>query len=922
MSVFEDMSPAPERTPSRIGNPRGRPFRWVGDSLPNQDDSISPSAMSTYITLDDGNGGRIGHNHGPFMDPEDGDNHYRNLAEEIDQDTLSDYVQELDTRIKEDRQNLSGMVDMAAKGLKRLGINPEETRSDPFPGASAVRVPIVAQATVEHCARILRELCPPGGMVTTVTAPDPDDAVIDQEDRVGRTMNYLFGRGIKGWQSTLRKTLVQASLFGTAFQKWSMNNDFPQVENVHFKDLLVPWNTTDLRSASRITHVLKLQPYEVRNNMRPGSDVEGNMTESLWLDVPLMEPDERQDFETKFEDQMGKIIGISRPGDQEDDRYIINEVQVRATFEPEIGEDLPYVITYEPTTMTVLAVRRNWWEDDPGQQPRNFIIKWGFVPWDGFYDLGLMHLLGNLNNAGTGALRALIDSAVNSNIPGGFVSKSIKFDTGGDVVYAPWQWTKVEVPGLGTDPDLSKHFMPNSQLGGPNGTLVQLLDKIIDLGTNFTSINIDGLTSAQQSAPVGTTMAVVENESVVYSALHSNTYDTFSETLETASELMFHYLDPNKDVFYRTRQGGIYVTNADFNGVIQVVPSCSQEAFSSVQRVTQQQAITQVVMEFRAQGWDPKMKMTFIKQLKALRAEDPESYWPKPDPPPAPPPPVDPVTEFGNLLAGHPVKAYPGQNHRAHIDSLMARMADERYNKLPAFEQALPSINACIGDHASQMARDDIQNAIGHPLPPDAQLPPQMAFKMAQTQAQVAQKVAAQHPSQDTPTDPEAAKVLEIHRKTIADAAKTQADQQKLQQEAEKTAAQERTAAAERQSRERIEAAKLQSKETGEEMKLRHAKELEDMRLTSHEQVAAATHEHQSQMQDQKLTSTHVLDARKTQADQASQDATLTSQEQLAAQREDSTERIAGANILAQLATSPALAKPALEELGGGDPES
>lgn len=645
--------------------------------------------------------------------PQDAGDHWRNLADELPAATLEAFVSDLAEAVKRDRETHEPMTKKLVKGLDLLGWDPEESRNDPFPGASAVHHPLLGRACIEFQARVKRELLPQGGAVEAVSFGDDDPAVADRVSRVRAYGNWLLYHGMNGYQDEFDRTLLYLPLMGSAFRKVYMPGATPTVDLISAPDFVVPYATKSLRSAVRKTQILRLHAHEMRSNMRTG----------LWRKMPLDAPDEERADEgltAQLQAKLDRIHGLQRPADKEDERYVVFEVHCVASLEGEDAEneDSPYIVTFCATSRKVLAVRRNWNADDETRAPREMFIHYKFLPGKGFYGIGLFHLLGGLTRTATGALRNLLDSGAVTNTPGGFIDKAARVLSGGEASINPFGFTQVELPPDGKDRNIGNHFAPYP-FKGPDGVLFQLLQYVVTAGEDFTSVNLQDLAGAQNGAPVGTAMALLEQKSVIFSSVHARQHFSFGEELALLQRCLKEGLDPGSVA--KLPNGLIKVGPEDFDGSVQMVPSSDPAVYSQLQRITMAQAVKQLAQDAKAAGIEADVRGAFIALARAIGYKDAEKLFPSPQAPP-PPPRMNPVEQFQAILRMQPVRAYAGQDHRAHIDVLMALSVDPQYVPMLDPQKRMPALEALVCDHAALMLAEQVNEVVGQPLPVSPQV--------------------------------------------------------------------------------------------------------------------------------------------------------------------------------------------------------
>lgn len=837
---------------------------------------------------------------------------YENIMDEVDEGRLETLVYELDGAIQRDKESRLLYDQITADGIRELGFDRTEKSGAPFPGASVLKTPILAKSALEFQAQAKKELMPQSGPARGVTYVDDDPELEQVRQRVEDYNNHLLMIGMEDYQEGFDQLLFFLSLLGSVFRKVYYSGTEVKVDTIHVQDFVVPWSTKNLSSCPRMTHVLRLHKHELKANFRNG----------LWNKVDLSAPDESDEAQTDLQDVMNRVEGTEE-NSQEDDRYIVHEVHCYANLEEgDDGDEKPYIITYMARDKQILSVRRNWVETDVNFKPRQFFVHYKFLPWDGFYGIGLVQLLGGLATASSGALRALMDAAMFQNLPGGMINQKVTTQGmmgGNQSIISPFQWVKVNLPSSGADSDIRKHVMPNSQMVQPSSTLLQLLQWISGEAEKYGSISVKDMMQADRQAPVGTTQALIEQQGIMYSSIHARQHRSFAKELVLINERLFENLGDEDDMeTVTTVKGSLTVFREDFDGRVAVVPASDPSIFSAAQRVSQAQAAMQLALQAKEQGVEVDTRTVFIGMAKVLGMKDTEKVFPEPKPP-EPPAPMDPVSEFAAVMRGQPAKAAPGQNHYAHIEYLNSMRDSFGTNIQPPQMAALDSL---ISDHVAQQAIDEATAALGTPMPtPDqAQMvPPQLQAMVAQAVAANAQQLAATRPPADGSQDAAIAAIkAETERKLQDDQQKAQLRVAEIQSRYERELAQ---AQAEAQrvalEREKFEYQKVKDAMTAEQAALAATQATQAQIVMnqnsndSKERIEMAKIASKQEQNREEIASDHSLENDKLASQEAIASATLASQEQIAAaqiaaQREnkavDSVDRALGEQMKIDIA--------------------
>lgn len=794
---------------------------------------------------------------------------YKNILDELDEKHLQDCIFELRNSIDNDRESRSQYDKDLADGLNELGFNRSEITGAAFPGASTVRTPLLAQAAIEYQSQAKKELMPQSGPVRAVTYVDDDPELEMTRQRVEDYFNYLMAGGMEDYSEGFDQLLFMLPLLGSVFRKVYFSGTEVKVDTIPVTDFLVPWSTKALSSCPRATHVLRLHKHEVKANFRT----------KLWKKADLQEPDEERIAEAYSTDVFNRVIGLSTD-ERDDERYMIYECHTYLSLEEEDEDPRPYIVTFDAINGTPLAVRRNWVEGDVNYKPRAYFVHYKFLPWNGFYGIGLIQVLGGLAKASSGSLRALMDAAMANNLPGGLVNQKAvtagQFGNNQSIV-TPFSWTKINVPTVGGDIDIRKHFLPFSQLSQPSSVLMNLLTWISQAAEKFGSINIRDMMSADKQAPVGTTLALIEQQGIIFSGIHERQHRSLAREIVLMRERLFEYLGDELDAeTVVTVQGSLTVYREDFDGRVAAVPASDPSIFSAAQRVSQAQASVQLAQQAKEAGVEVDLRVPFMNMAKIIGVKDVDKMFPEPKPP-EPPPALDPASEFAAIMNNQPAKAAPGQNHRAHIDYLVTVSRKDPYFSKLINPQQQAAIEALIGGHVAAMAMEEAMGMMGAPLPSPEQaqgLPPQVNAMVAQAVAGVANQMAANRPISPDEQDAQglvAAAREDTARKAKDDALKAQLrvaeiaakEQQtqtnnvvqmsKVQLDREKFEHQRQMDAAQLSSTNALEQDRISSIDTQRAAEIESRERIVSEQLASNEAIAAASLASKEQIEAAKL---------------------------------------------------------------------
>ena len=620
-------------------------------------------------------------------------NHYANLAEELDNQEVLGIGKSLIKAYEDDKASRKDWEDQYSKGLKMLGVVVED-RQDPFPGASGVHHPLMSEAATQFQARAIAEMFPAGGPVKTQIVGKQSDKKIEQAQRVQDFMNYQVTNQITDYFNELDQMLFYLALAGSAFKKIYFDNSLDRIcsKFVPADQFVISYENTDLETAERYTQVMKLTTNEIKRRQ----------VEGFYRDVPVTQNQGGQNSSDLVESTMQKLEGMSTS--MSDKIHTVLEIHADLDLgEDESGLALPYIVTVDYESGQTLAIRRNWKEDDPLKRKRTYFIHYKYLPGLGFYGFGLIQMIGGLQHASTGALRALLDSAAFANLNGGFKAKGARIE-GGDITVSPGEWVDVEAYG----DDLRKSFIP-LPFKEPSPTLLQLLGVLTESGRRFASIADAMVGQSAGSGPVGTTIALIEQGSKVFSAIHKRLHQAQGREFKLIYELNGEYLDDEYpyDVIGERKT----IRRKDFNDAVNVVPVSDPNIFSQAQRI----ALAQTGLQLAQQA--PNIidtKEAYRRFLQSLNIPDYQDLIIEDEETPR----RDPVSENMALLNGKPIKVFEDQDHQAHIAVHQQFMMDPRFGGNPQAKEVLyPLMMAHLGQHMAYLYQQQMQAQVPQGVP-------------------------------------------------------------------------------------------------------------------------------------------------------------------------------------------------------------
>lgn len=675
---------------------------------------------------------------------EDEDKFNQNLAELIDDGDLQSIASDLEEDIDNDRNSRKDWEKAYTDGLKLLGLQFEE-RTEPWQGASGVFHPMITEAVVRFQSETITEMFPAQGPVRTKIigkeTPEKKEAAV----RVEEDMNYELTEVMREFRPEHERMLWSLPATGSAFKKVYYDPNLGRQVSmfVPAEDIILPYGTTDLDTCYRLTHVMRKTKNEIMKLQESG----------FYRDVELGEPTkERSDIKQAKD----KETGFS---DLNDDRYTLYEVHVDLDLpgyedtnsdgeETEIG--LPYVVTFIKGTNDVLAIRRNWEPDDELRLKRQHFVHYQYIPGFGAYGFGLFHLIGGFAKSATSIMRQLIDAGTLSNLPGGLKSRGLRIK-GDDTPIQPGEFRDVDI-GSGA---LRDNILP-LPYKEPSQVLAALLGTIVDEGRRFAATADIKVSDMSAQSPVGTTLAILERQLKVMTAVQARLHYTFKQELGLLAEIIADYTDPSYD--YDPDTSNRSAKKADYD-YVEIIPVSDPNAATMSQRVVQYQAVIQMA-QMAPDIYD--MPQLHRRMLEVLGIKNAEKLVKLPDDQK----PRDPVTENMSVLKGEPVKAFLNQDHQAHIAVHMAMLQDPMIMATVGQNPRAPAIQAAmmahLAEHAGFQYRKQIEAQLGMSLPPeDEDLPPQieqalsgMMAQAAQQALQVNQQQAQQQQAQQQAQDP------------------------------------------------------------------------------------------------------------------------------------------------------------------------
>ena len=677
---------------------------------------VNPEAVS--VETEDGG---VIFNFDPDNPMMGGMDHGANLAEYIEPEVLDAIGADLVGMYNADKDSRSDWEESYVRGLDLLGLRFED-RTMPWAGACGVFHPMLSEAVVRFQAQTIQEIFPASGPAKTSIVGKLTDDKVKQAHRVQDYLNYLMTEKMSEYRSETEKLLFSLPIAGSAFRKvyYDSNLGRPCSMFVPAEDFVVSYGASDLKTCERATHVMKKTPNEIRK-----LQVSGFYRD---VDLPTPTPDIGQ-----IQEEYNKLTG-SNVNYEVDQRHTLLEMVVDYDlpgFEDTQGGEqtgiaLPYVITIDKGSRKILSIKRNWNEEDPQKLKVEHFIHYTYLPGLGFYGFGLVHMIGGLSKSATSLLRQLVDSGTLANLPGGLKARGLKIK-GDDTPIMPGEFRDVDVPGGVIRDNIT--FMPYKE---PSNVLYQLLGDIVQEGRRFASSADVKASDMNSQAPVGTTLAILEREMKVLSAVQARVHHSMGAELKILSRIVRDY-GPMRYPYDDSEEP---LMAQDFDDRVDIIPVSDPNSGTMAQRIMQYQAALQLSAT-APQMYD--LPLLHRQMIEVLGIRDAENIIPtdkdiKP---------TDPVTENMMIMMGEPVKAFAYQDHEAHIQTHMAAMEDPKIVKMlsmaPDAKVKQAAMMAHIAEHVAFLYRQQIEKELGVELPPpDEPLPEDIELRISKLVAPAA----------------------------------------------------------------------------------------------------------------------------------------------------------------------------------------
>ena len=705
-----------------------------------------------------------------------------NLAEELDEDYLAELAGELIDLIDSDVDSRKDWADTYVKGLDIIGFKQEE-RTTPWEGACGVNSTVLAEAAIRFQAETMSETFPAAGPVRVKVLGEETKEKDEAAQRVKADMNYELTENMVEYRPEHERMLYSLGLAGSAFKKVYFDPNLGRQTAIYIpaEDVIVPYGASNIESAERVTHIMRKTKNDIRKLQVNG----------FYRDIDLGEP---QAYHTDIEEKKAEDGGFSLT---DDNRYAMYEVHADLVIEGDDveGEEIakPYVVTMERGSSEILAIRRNWDEEDNLTLKRQHFVHYVYVPGFGFYGLGLIHIIGGYARAGTSLIRQLVDAGTLSNLPGGLKTRGLRIK-GDDSPIEPGEFKDVDVPSG----SIRENIMP-LPYKEPSQTLLALLDQITNEGRRLGAISDMNISDMSANAPVGTTLALLERTLKPMAAVQARVHYAMKQEFKMLKAIMAEYAP--SEYGYVPVRGEVSARREDYR-LVDVIPVSDPNSSTMAQRVVQYQAVLQMAQQ-APQIYDlPQLHRQMIDVLGIKNADKlvPTKDDVKP---------TDPVSENMNALTGTPIKAFIYQDHEAHIAAHQSFMQDpmiaQTIGQNPQAQQIMASLQAHIAEHLGFRYRTQMEEKLGVPLPaPNQEMSEDMEVQLARVVAtagkqltQQHQQEAAQKQAQEQQQDPAfqlqqaelQVKQQEVQRKAQKDQGDMQIKQAELQLKAQKTMA-------------------------------------------------------------------------------------------------------------------------------------
>ena len=688
-----------------------------------------------------------------------------NLAEmltESERTTLGDQLKEF---VEVDLQSRSKWEERLIEGLEIIGLEDIPDDATMFEMAARANYPGIAEAMVQFQARSAEELLPPEGPVKGSVIGKPTEQLVDRAERVEAYMNYQLTEEDDEYYAETDGLLMYLPFAGSAFRKVAPDplTGRTRARFVTAADFIVPSWAKSLKTAPRYTHRYSTSLNDYLRAVKEGY-------------YSFYDFDSAQPMPNRDGQKLADVSDDRQESYHEDDRDLqFYEITIDWEFEWEdkgpADEDsdseggaldaatakkrrvkLPYVITFEWETGAVVRIARCWDEADPTCTRDVWFTHYKFLPGFGFYGWGYLHIIGGLGKAASGAIRLMLDASASSSISGGFKSRDAR--VAGNMTFSPGEWVDVDMSAE----ELAKSFY-SPEVKSPTPALFQTLDLLVNSMQRFMGTTEAVVGDAKNTGPVGTTVALIEQGSKMFSGIHKRLHAAQRIEFKQIATCNFRYMSEEQYEF-ASRAGNLLIRREDFSPEIDVAPVGDPNIYSSVQRIALAQAVTAAMAE-RPDLFTRKASVKAYRQLfRALKVPDADDYFEGADEQRC-----DPVTENEKIVTGAPVAVYREQDDASHLMIHTAFLQELAGYPPEVQKRAAMALQAHIAAHQVQAYRKRVEMAMiqasGIPLPPydpngedHEELPPEIENQVAKIVAGLpAIAPPPPPPPQQTPED-------------------------------------------------------------------------------------------------------------------------------------------------------------------------
>ena len=645
-----------------------------------------------------------------------------NLAEEMDDGELANLASELLELVDADIASRKDWTETYVKGLEVLGTKYEE-RTEPWNGACGVYSTVLTEAAIRFQSETITETFPAQGPVKTEIIGAIDKLKEQAAQRVQDDMNFKLTEEMPEYRPEHERMLFNLGFAGSAFKKVYFDPGLGRQTSIFVpaEDVIIPYGSSGARMAERVTHVMR----------KTKNDIKKLQVAGFYRDIDLGEPVmNHTDVEKKKAEEQGYSV-------TDDDRYQVYEVQVDWNLKGYEDEDevaVPYIVTIDKGTQEVLAIYRNWEQDDENYQKRQHLVQYDYIPGFGAYGMGLIHVIGGYARAGTSLIRQLVDAGTLSNLPGGLKSRGLRVK-GDDTPIAPGEFRDVDVPSGSIKDNIMT--LPYKE---PSQVLIGLLNQITDEGRRLGSIADMKVSDMSAQAPVGTTLALLERQLKIMGAVQARVHNAMKQEFKILKVIIRDNTPSQYD--YEPESGDASAKQEDYD-MVEVIPVSDPNSSTMAQRIMQYQAVIQLAQQAPQIYNLPNLHRQMIEVLgvknaeKLVPIEDDQT-------------PRDPISENMAFLNGEPTKAFIYQDHDAHIAAHSTFMQDpmiaQQMGQNPMAQQMMGAIQAHIAEHLAYLYRKKIEEQLGVPLPkPNEQMPEEMEVQLSQLVAQASTQLLQQN---------------------------------------------------------------------------------------------------------------------------------------------------------------------------------